>query len=160
MYKVSSKKDMLSLIPALAMMVIIFLFSAKTAVESNGSSSLIANQVLTTIEHVSDAIDINNRNVVLERINYIIRKTAHMTEYGVLAILLGFHFLTVRVTKKQFFILNISICILYAMSDEFHQLFVDGRSGQVSDVLIDSIGIIIGTSLLFLFTRKRFFRIK
>lgn len=36
------------------------------------------------------------------------------------------------------------ICILYAISDEVHQLFVPGRGGQVRDVIIDSAGAIAG----------------
>ena len=36
------------------------------------------------------------------------------------------------------------ICGLYAISDEIHQLYVQGRSGQVSDVLIDSSGALVG----------------
>ncbi|MEF2639337.1 MAG: VanZ family protein, partial [Lachnospiraceae bacterium] len=38
--------------------------------------------------------------------------------------------------------------VLYAASDEFHQLFVPGRSGQVRDVCIDSSGVMIGILLL------------
>jgi len=36
------------------------------------------------------------------------------------------------------------ICVLYAISDETHQIFVPGRSAQISDVLIDSVGAIVG----------------
>ena len=46
-------------------------------------------------------------------------------------------------------------CVLYAASDEFHQLFVPGRSGQFSDVLIDSAGSVTGI-LLFLAIHKSY----
>lgn len=42
---------------------------------------------------------------------------------------------------------------LYAASDEFHQLFVPGRSGQISDVLLDSAGVCFGVLLGMLFWR-------
>ncbi|MFP5109854.1 VanZ family protein [Neobacillus sp. C211] len=38
----------------------------------------------------------------------------------------------------------IGICVLFAVSDEFHQLFVAGRGAQVKDVFIDSAGAIVG----------------
>lgn len=150
-----SKKRFLSLIPALIMMIIIFLFSSKTAVESNDSSSVIANFLLETKEQVFGSMDSAKREITLEFINHIVRKAAHMTEYAVLAILLGIHFYTIKVGIKKYFILNIGICVLYAMSDEFHQLFVEGRSGQSSDVGIDSIGIIIGTLIFYFLMRER-----
>ena len=37
-------------------------------------------------------------------------------------------------------LLMIAICFAYACSDEFHQLFVLGREGNLIDVTIDSIG--------------------
>ena len=45
------------------------------------------------------------------------------------------------------------ICVLYAISDEIHQLFVPGRAGQVRDVLIDSSGSFLGIFLVMLFVR-------
>ncbi len=45
------------------------------------------------------------------------------------------------------FILSLVFCILYAISDEVHQLFVPGRGAQVSDVLIDSLGAFLGIGM-------------
>lgn len=149
-----SRKWFVSLLPAFIMMVIIFIFSSKTAVESNDSSSVIATLVLETKEQIFGTSDNNSGDITIEFINHIVRKAAHMTEYAMLAILLGIHFFTIKVSTKKFFILNISICVLYAMSDEFHQLFVDGRSGQIGDVGIDSIGVVFGTLIFYLFIKK------
>jgi VanZ family protein len=48
---------------------------------------------------------------------------------------------------------------LYAASDEFHQLFVDGRAGMLSDVLLDTCGVAVGslvlTFLLCAFKKRR-----
>ena len=44
-------------------------------------------------------------------------------------------------------VLCIIICFIYAGSDEYHQTFVDGRTGQFSDVLIDTAGSIVGASI-------------
>ena len=48
----------------------------------------------------------------------------------------------------------VGICVLYAISDEVHQLFVPGRSGQFKDVFLDSGGAIVGAALYRLFVRR------
>mgnify|MGYP001948405098 CR=1 FL=1 len=52
-------------------------------------------------------------------------------------------------------LLSIFLAFLYACSDEVHQLFVAGRSGQVSDVLLDTIGASVGVGLYYLLFRKK-----
>ena len=59
-------------------------------------------------------------------------------------------FLLVSITKgktknKTIIILAIILAILYAISDELHQYFVPGRTSTISDVLIDTIGILTAT---------------
>lgn len=41
-------------------------------------------------------------------------------------------------------LLALATCIVYAVSDEIHQLFVPGRGAQVKDVMIDSTGAFAG----------------
>lgn len=69
-----------------------------------------------------------------------------MSEYAVLAILLG---LTIREYKKEPWLLfALAATAVYAATDEVHQLFVPGRSGQLQDVLIDTAGGALGLGLL------------
>ena len=65
----------------------------------------------------------------------ILRKCAHVTEYAVLAFLLR------RALSTT---LAFAAAVAYSVSDELHQTFVRGRHGAMRDVLIDSIGIVIG----------------
>ncbi len=82
--------------------------------------------------------------------DFFLRKAAHIFEYAVLVILLfNAFFRSFEKKQKQpsfktvvFYVFLISF--LYAVSDEFHQTFVFGRSGNIKDVLIDSVGIILG----------------
>ena len=81
--------------------------------------------------------------------DWILRKAAHITEYFILTVLL------VRALRRNFnskkaLLLSAIIALAYAFSDEYHQLFIEGRFGSVKDVGIDSIGII----LAMLFTRR------
>ena len=73
----------------------------------------------------------------------ILRKLAHMVEFGLLAILAfrGLKGYGVRITRGLVFASVFSL--IYAISDEYHQIFIQGRSGKLSDAGIDSIGIII-----------------
>ena len=49
-----------------------------------------------------------------------------------------------KVEGAQRIALALVICVLFAMLDEFHQLFVPGRGAQVKDVIIDTTGAIVG----------------
>jgi VanZ family protein len=76
-----------------------------------------------------------------------VRKYAHFTEYLILDILV-LNALTVSgVRGFKGFIFSLVFCILYAISDEVHQLFVPGRGAQVTDVLIDSAGAFVGIGM-------------
>lgn len=70
--------------------------------------------------------------------DYIIRKAAHFCEFALLAFL--FNFALLYTTGKKHIPLGIALTSLYAASDEFHQLFVLGRSCQANDWLLDTCG--------------------
>jgi VanZ family protein len=74
--------------------------------------------------------------------DHILRKGAHISEYAVLAWLVSWAWSRV---KHHWYIL--ALCLTYAASDEIHQLFIRDRSGQLIDVVIDTVGILIGIFL-------------
>jgi VanZ family protein len=67
--------------------------------------------------------------------DFVLRKLAHMTEYGVLALLWW------RALRTRSPLPAALIAIAYAVTDEYHQSFVAGRHGTPVDVLIDAAGI-------------------
>lgn len=69
---------------------------------------------------------------------WVIRKTAHMTLYAILA------FCAACSQIKPSFKKVLLFCASYACTDEFHQLFIPGRSGEIRDVCIDCLGACIG----------------
>ena len=85
----------------------------------------------------------------------VIRKSAHFTIY----LLLGLIFISLlkeyNITDKRSIIYTIIFVFLYACSDEIHQLFVSGRSGEILDVLIDTTGGFVGSMIYRLFTRRK-----
>lgn len=85
---------------------------------------------------------------------FIIRKSAHFTEYMILYIL-SYNLLRFYVKNNMIYIYSLIIVFGYASTDEFHQLFVAGRSGQFKDVLIDTSG---GTSgMILIYLKNKFF---
>lgn len=87
-------------------------------------------------------------------IEIFLRKSAHIFEYLILAILLGriFNFYW-KTQSLKIGIATFLISIFYSISDEVHQFFVDDRSGRVFDVMIDGIGILLGILVLFLISK-------
>lgn len=84
-------------------------------------------------------------------LDFVIKKTAHLTEYAFLTILLFRAIYQAWNYKfKLEFLENWSIvfCFLYAVSDEWHQSFIGGRTATIRDILIDFIGIMIGVSII------------
>jgi VanZ family protein len=86
-------------------------------------------------------------NSGLGAIDLVLRKIAHMTEYGLL------WFLWMRAFDPQRPLLAAVIAIAYASTDEVHQGFVEGRHGTPIDVMIDAAGV--GIAALLLRARRR-----
>jgi VanZ family protein len=80
--------------------------------------------------------------------DYPARKAAHMVEYGILALLLTRAFTgSTSWSRKKIFAVSLACSVLYAASDETHQLFVAGRHGSPIDVLIDTTGAALALGL-------------
>lgn len=84
----------------------------------------------------------------LHTLTVLVRKSAHFCEYAVLAALLclAFYYSGALLMRNMGNLLF--PCLLWAVLDEFLQTFVEGRTGLVSDVLIDFCGIVTGCLVL------------
>ena len=89
---------------------------------------------------------------IIEKLQFIVRKSAHFIGYIILGILASGLILQYENINKKY-LLAFLICVIYAISDEIHQLFVPGRSGQVRDVLIDSAGSFLGIIIVMAFEK-------
>jgi VanZ family protein len=79
----------------------------------------------------------------------ILRKLAHLAEYAVLGVLLD------RALRRQL-VVAVALASLYAVTDEVHQLFVEGRHGSPIDAGIDTLGALLGVLLWRRVQRARF----
>jgi VanZ family protein len=87
----------------------------------------------------------------LEVLNAISRKMAHLTEYATLSVLLYNSFRSVACTrtKLQIAIWCVAACAVYALTDEFHQLFVKGRHASLIDCAIDTAGAVMAMTFVY-----------
>ena len=145
------KLKKLSWMPAAILMLVIYQFSSKTADLSGESSLAISKAVLHFYETISKIQwQQGYREEILGVLDHVVRKTAHFTEYAILAATFSFHFTVWRKKAWQRIALPVLLAGLYAAGDEYHQTFVAGRSGQVSDVLLDTTGAFVGALIFFL----------
>ncbi len=143
-------KIIVSYIFVILWMVVIFMFSSANGELSSSNSTGLINSTISVIDNTLVSIHIKEKPLtklekleLIETLNVPIRKLAHFTEYLILC-LLWINALN-KSNVKHKYLLAILFSIIYAISDEYHQTFISGRSGQLLDVLIDSGGVITGS---------------
>ena len=146
-------RKVIKIILVLLWMVMIFLLSNEVAVKSSKKSDglIIKSVELFTGKSLSD----QEKEKVLKYLVFPVRKCAHLSLYLILGILVISLLREYMVINTKLVLLSLLICFLYACSDEIHQLFVPGRSGEVRDVLIDTLGACLGVSFYCLVFRKK-----
>ena len=148
------KKNILFILIILWMGVI-FYFSSMTAdVSTRQSDGFISMTIGKIIDVFYDDISINEKQEIIENIKIPIRKLAHISEFFILTILVSLYINCYNIDIKRLLLITFIISFIYACSDEFHQLFVSGRSAAFIDVLIDSIGIISWLIIYYFYKRK------
>lgn len=77
--------------------------------------------------------------------DFVIRKTAHFLEFAILFVLYNRGLTkSIQLPIKKRLFLALALAIGYAMTDEFHQTMVLGRTGKPFDILVDSLGALAG----------------
>ena len=152
-YNKTKYRRLIAFLPVLCIMILIFVFSSKDGTESAGTSFPITTVILQLTEKIIGS-NMSNKAEYVDLIHTLIRKVAHITEYAILGFSICFFLNTFPLKRNYFFVIAMSSGISYAITDEIHQIFVPGRSGSFVDVMIDSLGCLIGT-LFFLLIRKQ-----
>lgn len=132
------------LILVILWMIIIFIFSHQKADDSSKLSDGIILKTVRIIEKITDKEYSDEE--MLNNFVKPVRKLAHFTIYLILGILVYLYVKELNISK--IFIISLLVCILYALSDEIHQLFIIGRSGRILDVFIDSLGSLLGIFIM------------
>lgn len=127
--------------------VMIFSFSADSAETSKSISGSIMDKIVEISKYIIGEKEISDTDAVYTNTHKLIRKIGHFTEFALLGV---FSFLLAKsynFSLKMAMLIALAYCISYAISDEIHQLFVEGRSCMPTDVLIDSCGSFFGAGL-------------
>ncbi len=143
----------------LAVAVAIFLFSAQNARESTDTSRGLIEQIVLWYTRFFGVPCSTGQLIQITAFwDHFVRKLAHFSIYALLGLsCCNACYLTFFQLKKSFGIALLACC-LYAVSDEIHQAFVPGRSCQLSDMVLDSCGVLFGILLfctLFAIVAKR-----
>lgn len=146
------KKFVLTTLTALWMGVI-FWFSSKPALESSSmSNNIIDNTIIKICQIVND--DLNDKQIANIRkiVSRPVRKLGHFIVYFILGLLVVSMLKSYGI--KNIIIVASIICFIYAFSDEIHQLFVDGRSCEMLDVILDTFSSMFSMMLIEINNRK------
>ncbi|MDO4562901.1 MAG: VanZ family protein [Clostridia bacterium] len=126
-----------------------FAFSAQTSEESGALSDSLIYRVMVNFSFFS-AMDEAARMSYVEEASFYVRKGAHMFLFATLAAACVMMFLVWQGKSRSAFIM----CTIFAVTDELHQLFVPGRSGELRDVCVDMTGVLIIFALVRILCRK------
>ena len=136
-----NKKALALWIITIIWMIVIFLFSNSVGSVSTSKSKKITYDMVNIVEKKKTE---EEKKEKVEQIHPVIRKIAHAFEYAVLCILLIISLKYSNIRNNRLYLTALLTCIVYAISDELHQLFISGRSGELRDVIIDTAGATIG----------------
>lgn len=126
----------------------IFYFSHQVADDSSMQSSRVVEFVSNIIPTIKNMEEPDKTILKEEILTPIVRKTAHFSIYAMLGIFTTSFMLTIEHKKRyRTIIIPLLFCFFYAITDEFHQTFIAGRSGELRDVLIDTTGAFMGILL-------------
>ena len=141
----------------IATMIIILLFSSQNGELSSQTSTGFINILMNIVYPNFSNLEEAARLELIESIHLFIRKCAHFSIYAILGLFSSLACLTHFWNMGKRFLVALSISVLYAVSDEIHQAFVPSRVGAVADVLIDSLGALLGICIA-LFAIAFFFK--
>lgn len=144
-------KKIIKYIPIILLILhcgLIFFFSAQCKESSNKASKGFVDVVEeVTVEQGQEVSEEQHEQILL-----VVRKSAHFVLFLVLGI---YAYLSAESLKlKRKLVYALLFCLIYAASDEIHQIFVPGRSGEVRDAFIDLCGSVIGISATASIKRK------
>lgn len=134
-------------------MILIFLFSS----DNSNKSSSKSDQLIINFNKVVLRNDLSKKEEkkLVDKYSFLVRKTAHFTLYFILGFLVILYILEYIPISFKSLLIVIIIVFLYAVSDEVHQLFVSGRSCEIRDIFIDTLGGMLYPILYFRIKRNR-----
>ena len=149
------KFKIISTILLILWMVIIFMFSNEDAATSKKTSDTVALNTINTVSKVTGKkYSTKDKKDFIYNSRFIIRKTAHFTLYFILGILIYLTLKSYGINSK-IFVYSVLFCLIYAIFDEIHQIFSNGRTFKIIDIFIDTIASVISNYFIYLIYKKK-----
>lgn len=134
---------LLSFLPPLLVMALIFYLSGQDQQVSGNLSYPVTSELVRWINRVFHlGLSSDQLLYYTDLYHFLVRKLGHMAIYCLLSITLYAPFYLCRI--PHLYPIIWFICIVYAVTDEIHQHFAQGRTPSAADVLIDGLGALIG----------------
>ena len=146
----TSLRFRLFLLPLLLWLAVIFTMSTRAGSDQHTISALeyLLRLIPGAMRHISPE--------QIGAIDFAVRKSAHFTEYFILGALFSRWYRTCSArVRRSVPTLSWLSATLYAASDEFHQIFVAGRTPKLTDVAIDSAGALAAVLIYAMIVRRR-----
>lgn len=150
-------KKIIKLILVVLWMGVIFTFSSDNADTSTSKSDGVIISIYKTF-HKGNLTN-KEKQEVIDKYVFPVRKIAHFTEYLILGLLLINYISEYKKLELKYLLVCIILCMLYAISDEIHQIFISGRTAKILDVFIDTLGSSTGI-FLYKIVKVKLFNVK
>ncbi|AHM57195.1 hypothetical protein EAL2_c19140 [Peptoclostridium acidaminophilum DSM 3953] len=139
-----SKKavSIISWLMVIGWMLLIVSFSSDPADISDRKSQAVLERVEPAVEKMEESLKIQIADN--GRLHFYVRKNAHMFNYFVLAVLMATCLRMSGVRGYRSYLIAYIVVTLFSAVDEYYQTFIPGRSGEVRDVLVDNVGVVMG----------------
>lgn len=147
------KAHILNIILVILSMLTIFLFSHENSNNSTSTSKKVVKEVVSIVMK-DDTETMEKLETTLDDNLIIVRKCAHILEFFILGFLLINMLKDYKKISYGIIALCIALCLLYACTDEIHQLFISGRTAKALDIGIDTFGAALGVFTYYLIYRK------
>lgn len=127
-----------------ALMILFAFFHSSMPADLSGDES---ESVMGTLQNILNFLGFDT-----QLSDHIVRKAAHFSEYTVIGmLLLSCAYSLCRTRPHKYYLQILFVGLATAVCDETIQLFVEGRSGQITDVLLDFFGVVTGTVLMMVY---------
>lgn len=141
----------------IATFVTIFIFSSQKGDESGSTSRNFTRKVIEILQ-IDKHLNESEKENLIENSQFIIRKLAHFTIYTIAGINIFGFVNTFDMKKKNKILCALLVGIMYAISDEIHQMFSGDRMPAIRDVFIDSCGALFGICIFLVINKIIKFR--
>lgn len=136
----------------IATFITIFIFSNQNGEKSSYTSRGFTKKIIEILQLDKNLSESEKENLI-ENSQFIIRKLAHFTIYTIAGINIFGFVNTFDMKKKNKILGTLLVGIIYAISDEIHQMFSGDRTPAIRDVIIDSCGVLFGICIFLIFNK-------